>query len=113
MPAIEANDWPVLPHRPIQTLSDVLWCVEGDLAKMGLNRWMTVVRLSDGRLVIHNAVALEADAMAEIEAFGAPAFILVPNAFHRIDCARFKRRYPGAKVLCPRGARAKVERVVT
>jgi hypothetical protein len=113
MATTDANEWPVLPHGPIHKLSDVLWCVEGDLKKMGLNRWMTIVRLSDGRLVIHNAVALAAAAMAEIEAFGAPAFILVPNAFHRIDCARFKQRYPAAKVLCPRGARAKVERVVT
>jgi hypothetical protein len=107
------TDWPVLPHRPIQKLSDVLWCVEGKLPQMGLNRWMTLVRLSDGRLVIHNPVALEDELMAEIEAWGRPAFILVPNGYHRIDCARFKRRYPAALVLCPRGARPRVEKVVT
>ena len=51
--------------------------------------------------------------MARIEAWGTPAFLIVPNAYHRLDAPAFKTRYPNAKVLCPRAATKKVGEVVT
>ena len=108
----DAQAWRVLPHRPIEKLEGNLWRVEGDLEGMPLKRVMTVAKRSDGRLVIHNAIALEEERMAELEAFGEPAFLVVPNAFHRIDAPRFKARYPDITVLCPRAARKKVAQVV-
>ena len=104
--------WQVLGHAPIDKVTDHLWMVRGKLPKMNLQRWMCVARMSDGRLVVHNAIALEEDAMKELEAWGTPAFIVVPNGWHRLDCAVFKRRYPEAKVMCPEGSRKKVEEVV-
>jgi hypothetical protein len=62
------------------------------------------VRLDDGRLVIHNAVALNDEEMAKIDAWGEVAAILVPNAFHREDCKIMQDRYPNAKVYAPRAA---------
>lgn len=88
-----------------------MWRVEGDLPNMPLKRVMTVFRLADGRLVVHNAIALEEAAMAEIERFGEVAFVIVPNAYHRIDAPRFAGRYPGAKILCPPAADAAVRKV--
>jgi hypothetical protein len=73
---------------------------------------MTLARRADGTVVIHNAIALEAPLMAEIEAWGRPAWILVPNRFHRLDAPAFATRYPDAQVLCPAGARKKVAQVV-
>ncbi|HEU4536336.1 MAG TPA: hypothetical protein VFS00_19565, partial [Polyangiaceae bacterium] len=104
--------WKVLPHQPIEKLEANLWRVEGSLEGMPLLRVMTLARLDDGRVVVHNAMALGEAEMKEIEAWGEPAFLLVPNAFHRLDAPAFKARYPRIKVLCPRGARAKVEEVV-
>ena len=104
--------WTVLPHRPIEHVADNLWRVEGDMTNMPLKRVMTLARLSDGGLVIHNAIALDDDAMRAIEAWGDPAFLVVPNGWHRLDAKVFTARYPAIKVLCPRGARAKVEQVV-
>ncbi len=104
--------WKVLPHRPIEKLSENLWRVEGDLAGMQLKRVMSVVKRSDGQLLIHNAIALDDGEMAELEAFGPIGYILVPNGFHRLDAGIYKARYPKARVLCPRGARAKVAQVV-
>jgi hypothetical protein len=106
------TDWTVLPHGPIEKLSDNLWWVQGTLRGMSLKRVMTVVRLRDGRLVIHNGIALEPGAMQELEAWGTPAFLIVPNGAHRLDAPAYKRRYPQLKVLAPKGARAKVEEVV-
>jgi len=79
---------------------------------MGLGRWMTIARMNDGRLVVHSAVALPEDQMARIDEWGEVAFIVVPNRFHRLDAAAFAERYPEAKVVCPAGAKAKVEAVV-
>jgi hypothetical protein len=104
--------WTVLPHRPIEKLESNLWRVEGDLPGGNGTRVMTLVKLDTGGLVVHNAIALEEEQMKEIEAFGAPEYIIVPNGFHRLDAKVFKQRYPNAKVLCPAAATKKVKQVV-
>jgi len=104
--------WKVLPHRPIEKLTENLWRVEGDLEKLPLKRVMAVARRSDGDLVIHNAIALPEAEMAEIDAFGKVRYLVVPSGFHRMDARRFLDRYPEARVVCPSGSRKKVEEVV-
>ncbi len=104
--------WKVLPHQPIEKLSDRLWRVEGDLPGMPMKRVMSIARRADGDLVIHNAVALADEQMAEIDAWGRVSVIVVPNGFHRLDAKIFHDRYPSARVVCPAGARAKVAQVV-
>jgi hypothetical protein len=106
------SEWNVLPHGPIEKLTENLWWVQGSLKGMSLKRVMVIVRLDDGRLVIHNGIALEEAAMKEIEAFGTPAFLVVPNAGHRLDAPAYKRRYPSLTVVAPKGAREKVSQVV-
>ncbi len=109
---LENPHWNVLPHGPIEKLEPNLWRVEGSLPRMALRRVMTVIRLEDGRLVIHSAIALDEGSMAEIEAWGRPAVLLVPNAFHRLDAPAWVTRYPDIEVRCPPGGRSKVEEVV-
>jgi hypothetical protein len=108
----ESTDWKVLPHEPIRKLADNLWWVRGTLPGMSLKRTMTVVRLSDGKLLIHSAIAMEPAAQAELEKLGEPSYLIVPNPGHRLDAAAYKRRYPRLRTFAPRGARAKVERIV-
>ncbi len=107
-----SDDWVVRPHGKIVTLAENLKWVQGSLPGMSLKRCMTVVRLSDGRLVIHNGIALDEAGRAELEAWGTPACLSVPNAGHRLDAPAYKKRYPNLHVFAPRGAAAKVaERV--
>jgi hypothetical protein len=106
------NEWRVLPHGPIERLADNLWWVQGSLPNMSLKRVMVIARLADGRLVIHNAIALPPEAMQEIERWGKPAFLIVPSAFHRLDAPAYKARYPELRVLCPQGARKAVSEVL-
>src|SRR5690242_7905964 len=103
-----ADAWTVIEHGPIEKLSENLWRVEGALPRMSLRRVMTAARMFDGRLVLHSAIALEESAMKELEAWGTPSFLVVPNAYHRRDAPGYKRRYPNITVLAPRGSRAKV-----
>jgi len=106
------QEWRPLPHRPIEKLEENLWTVSGTLKGMPLRRVMTLVRLEDGRLLVHSAVALGETAMAEIEAWGTPSVLLVPNGYHRLDAPAYLARYPRLEVFCPRGARSRVEEVV-
>lgn len=106
------DTWKVLPHGPLEELAENLWWSWGSVPGMSLKRTMTVARLEDGRLVIHNAIALEEAAMAKLEAWGTPAFLVVPSGIHRLDAAAFRSRYPSLRVVAPRGAERKVEEVV-
>ncbi len=104
--------WKVLPHGPLEKLSDRLWRLEGSLDGIAMKRVMTIARRADGGLAIHNAIALGAAEMAELESWGPVKLLIVPNGFHRLDARVFLDRYPDARVVCPAGARAKVEQVV-
>ena len=104
--------WTVLKHEPLEKLGDNLWSVSGTMPNPGIHRRMTIARLASGGLVIHNAIALDDATMAEIEAFGEPAVLLVPNGWHRQDAFIYKQRYPKLRVLSPRGTSAKVAQVV-
>ncbi len=103
--------WTVLPHDPIEKHAENLWSVSGNMPG-GNQRRMTLARRADGGLVIHNPIALDDAEMKEVEAFGKPAFLIVPNAFHRQDSIIYKQRYPALSVLCPQTARKKVSQIV-
>jgi hypothetical protein len=104
--------WTVLPHKPIEKLADNLWRVSGTMGDGKVQRQMVVARMVDGRLVIHNAVALDEAEMKELEAWGKPSVLFVPNGYHRQDAAIWKQRYPELQVVAPPGSRKRVEKVV-
>jgi hypothetical protein len=101
--AIGHRTWTVLPHEPIEQLAPNLWRVEGVMGKSN-RRVMTLVRLNDGRIVMHNAIALDEPSMLQIERWGEVSSILVPNSFHRQDAHIMQQRFPKAKVYAPGGA---------
>ena len=96
--------WTVLPHAPIERLSERLWRIEGALPSMPLRRVMAIARRSDGGLVVHNAIAVDDAALAEIEAWGPVAAIVVPSGYHRLDAGVFHDRYPAARATVHRRA---------
>ncbi|MET0792987.1 MAG: hypothetical protein ABW061_15810 [Polyangiaceae bacterium] len=110
--AVRTQDWVVLPHDPIQQLSENLWRVEGALPHFSMRRVMSVVRLLDGRLLIHSAIALEEASMKQLEAWGEPAILLIPHVRHRMDAARYKQRYPALRVYAPPAVMTKARQVV-
>jgi hypothetical protein len=108
------DDWTIFPHGPVEAVDDGILSVEGEI-RMPLGRFprrMTVVRLGVGQSVVFSPVCLDEPAMREIEALGIPAFMVIPNGFHRLDARPWKKRYPKIKVLCPPGAKDRVEKAV-
>ena len=49
----------------------------------------TIARMTDGSLVLHSPIALEEDAMVDLEALGTPAFLIVPSRYHRLDAPAY------------------------
>lgn len=109
------TEWTVFPHGPVERIDDGILSVEGEI-RMPLGRFprrMTVVALSDTRTAVFSPVALHERAMRDIESLGSPTFLIVPNGFHRLDSRIWKQRYPEMKVICPPGAKERVEEAVT
>jgi hypothetical protein len=104
------DTWTVLDHQPISKVAENLWIVEGKLGTV--QRRMALARLADGRILVHNGIALRDEEMAEIDAWGTVAAIIVPNGYHRQDARIYKQWYPAAKVYCPTGATGRVAKVV-
>jgi hypothetical protein len=104
--------WTVFPHGQIEKVAENMWRVQARFPGAPFDRAMVVVRLPDGRLVIHNAIALGDAEMKELESWGTPSFLVVPNAGHRMDARIFKARYPGIRAVGPPGSKDKIEQVV-
>lgn len=106
------TSWQPAAHEPIQKLSENLWWVRGPIPGISIRRCMTLARLADGRVLIWSAIPLDEPSMREVEAWGTPAFLVVPSALHRLDAAAYKARYPELRVYCPSGARKDAAEVV-
>lgn len=100
-------------HHPLVELSENLWTVEADdMARVPIPRRMCAIKLSTGELVIHSAIVLDDAGMEALEGWGRPAYLIVPNAYHRMDAPRYVERYPDIEVMCPPEARGRVAKVV-
>jgi len=63
---------------------------------------MTVVRLSEGRLLIHSPCAIDEATRNEIEALGTPSFIVAPGTYHHLHVPSCQAAFPGAGTyICP------------
>jgi hypothetical protein len=113
MPKMHAK-WKVLPHGKLAEVDPNILTVTGTMRVplVTLPRRMTVARLIDKRLVVFSAIALDDSGMQELEAYGKPAFLVVPNYMHRLDARIWKDRYPAMQVVARAGARRKVADVV-
>jgi hypothetical protein len=112
--AVASRAWKVHPHGQLTQVTENILTVTGTIPMPAgkLPRRMTVVRLNHGGLVIFSAMSLADDQMTVLEAFGTPAYMIVPNDHHRKDATAWKDRYPAMRVIAPAGAREKVEKVV-
>ena len=108
------KEWTVLPHGKLTRVNERIVTVVGELKMplLELPRRMTAVRSKSGDLVIFSAIALREPDMAELEALGRPAFLIVPSERHRLDAPGYAQRYPNITVVAPRAGVEKIGEVV-
>lgn len=62
----------------------------------------TVVRLGDGRLIVHSPCPLDAARKRAVEALGPVSFIVAPGTYHYFYVADWQAAFPDAETLiCP------------
>jgi hypothetical protein len=84
--------------------ADEVWVEARDARFMGLETGtrMTVVRLEDGGLFVHSAVALDDGLRREVDALGEVRAVVAPSVFHHLHVGPWMRAYPKAVfAACP------------
>jgi hypothetical protein len=63
---------------------------------------MSVIRLRDGRLLVHSPCPIETVTKAEIEALGSVAVIIAPGNYHWLNIGSARDAFAGAEIhICP------------
>ncbi len=94
----------MVEEKQLEVIAHNIWGVGGSVglfpgAKLPLRS--TIVRLSDGRLLIHSPVAFSADVVAAIHKLGEVAYLVAPNLFHHLFLEAAQKHFPNANTLGP------------
>lgn len=94
---------------PLRPLADNLWVAERPQKFYGLpvGTRMTVIRLADGKLLLHSPVALSVGLRQELDAIGSVSYVVAPNRLHHLYAGDVARAYPGAKLWVAPGLEQK------
>jgi len=68
---------------------------------------MTVIRLNDGRILIHSPVPIEPDLRSAVQNLGQVGALIAPNLFHHQFISEWRSAFPEAKAFCVPGLVAK------
>jgi hypothetical protein len=90
-------------------LDDALWVAAAPLRFIGLHLGtrMTIVRRSDGGLIVHSPIALDDALRGEVEALGPVCCVIAPNLFHHLYAGDWAAAFPGARLVGARGLEKK------
>ncbi|AXQ31123.1 DUF4336 domain-containing protein [Solimonas sp. K1W22B-7] len=97
------------PGHGVERVADSIWSVPAPFSLVGMHigTRMTVVRLSNGSLLLHSPVPMSETLMAEINALGPVRHIVCPNVFHHLYAAAAVAAFPDAILHGPPALRAK------
>src|SRR5215470_8886036 len=95
--------------RPLRQLAENLWVAERPQSFYGLpvGTRMTVMRVTDGRLLLHSPVALDPELREQIDAIGRVCFAVAPNRLHHLYAGAVSRAYPGTRLWVAPGLERK------
>jgi hypothetical protein len=88
---------------PLRAVAHEVWVADSPHRFVGLHigTRMTVVRLSDGRLLLHSPIALSPALEPAIRELGEVAHIVCPNLFHHVYAGEVARAFPAAQLHGP------------
>ncbi len=99
------------PYESLVSHGSGLWTRNGDWYGTSFRRRMTVMALTAGDLIIHNAFRLADSDLAELRALGNVVGIVVPNAFHGDEAGWLSEQFPQARVFAPQASRKKFKKI--
>jgi hypothetical protein len=67
----------------------------------------SVIRLDDGRLLVHSPAPPSDGWVKQIAELGEVSWLVVPNCFHHLGTPAAATAFPGAKILAPKSAAAR------
>ncbi len=88
-------------YKEPRRITDNLWVIDGDFSH-GMGRRMTVIKMANENLLVHNAIKLRPDSLTWLNTLGQVATIMIPNAFHAVDALWFSEQYPEATIYAPK-----------
>lgn len=96
----------------LSKIAENMWAVEGHTSLMPGVKFpirATIVRLTDGGLMIHSPVAFSDETAAAIGQLGEPSILLAPNLFHHLYIQRAQAQFPNALTVAGPGMTEKVK----
>jgi glyoxylase-like metal-dependent hydrolase (beta-lactamase superfamily II) len=93
----------------LTNLAPGVWVADGQFTnELGtVTSRMTVVRMADGRVVVHSPVPIDAKLRTAVGGLGPVAALIGPNVFHHQFLSEWKEAFPDAKLFCAPGLEAK------
>ena len=85
-------------------VSGSIWLCNYGVRYFGCNieARMTVIRMADGRLMLHSPCEIKPVLKQEIQALGKVAYIVAPSNFHYLHVPSAQKAFPDAKTfICP------------
>jgi hypothetical protein len=95
----------VTTDQPLTPIADGVWITHAPVSFLGLRMTstMTVLRLGEGRLLVHSPVPLTPERRAAVEALGSVEHLYAPNTFHHLRIGDWAAAFPSARVHAPAG----------
>ncbi|HEX6565966.1 MAG TPA: DUF4336 domain-containing protein [Chthoniobacterales bacterium] len=83
-----------------RSLGDNIWEHEMPIRFGGIPLWhrMTVIRLADGRLLVHSPTRLDLASQEEFQRLGPIAAIIAPSWWHDLHLREYLNAYPNAEL---------------
>lgn len=95
----------------LQHIAEDIWAHQTDLRLplgMSMPCRATILRLTDGSLVVHSPLAIDDATATEIDRLGDVRFLIAPNCLHWMYLKAAKERYPQARVFGSPGLEKKL-----
>ncbi len=92
-------------------VAEGIFCAESEMKMPGgvrMNTRMTVVRLANGKLLVHSPIRLDGHLAKAIDDLGEVVCIIAPNRMHHLFFGPCAERYPQARTFGPPGLAEKV-----
>ena len=97
-----------MEYAPV-SLTPNIWTLDHDLKLLGMNfgTRTTILRLSDGSLLLSAPGSMTPAQQMAIEQLGPVSILMAPNLFHHMFLKAAKDRWPSAKIVAPPGLKEK------